>query len=76
MKIKLNALEVLLGIADEEALLEQSKMESIYAIRALKALVSSEKTGFIIVNKKENKSGQVFSEDFQIWFSRNEFDCL
>lgn len=68
MKVVLNSKETIESIYDENELMDLSIMESIYAIRTLKALVESVENGFIEVSK-QNNNGQVYSEKYQIWLS-------
>ncbi len=54
----------------ESELSELSVMESIYAIRKLKAVIESN-GGFIDV--KEGEDNQVYSEKYKIWFQEGEY---
>lgn len=69
MKVRLIPLEIALRIETEENLIDQSKMDSIYEIRALKAAIELE--GKDVEVTKVNDSGQVFIESHQIWLQPN-----
>jgi len=76
MRIKLFTEQVLENIPTEEDLTDQSIMESIYAIRKLKALAEAQEYGSIEVANKTNSCEQAFSEKYQIWFTVDEFNWL
>ncbi|CAL9964014.1 hypothetical protein VPHD479_0085 [Vibrio phage D479] len=59
-------------IESEDELAEQSIMESLYAIRALKAAA---KYGTLPIEVKLHAtSDQVWIEEFQIWLQSNEYE--
>lgn len=72
MKARLRKTTVLLNLPTEEQLLDQSRIESIYAIRKLKALLESEFMGSIEVSDEANTCGQRYCKRFDIWFDKDE----
>ena len=72
MKIKLNSGNLLKNLPTEEELLEQSKLESLYAIRSLKSLVESQENGFVIATET-NQHGQAYIESQGIWINKDEY---
>ena len=75
MKVKLLPENIIKYSYTEEELSDLSKLESFYLIRKLKACTKSQENSFIEVSKI-NQSNQVFSEEFQIWFSEHEYIML
>jgi hypothetical protein len=70
MLVKLRGRAILENTYGEEELTELSVLESIYAIRKLKAVIDAD-GNFIEV--KEGTDGQVYSEKYEIWFQENEY---
>lgn len=54
----------------ESELSELSVMESIYAIRKLKAVIESNGD---FIDVKEGEENQVYSEKYKIWFQEGEY---
>lgn len=71
LKIKIIPSAILAGLASEDTLLDQSKMESIYAIRKLR--VAMELVGQTIEITKTNSSDQVYIDSHEIWLNTDEF---
>lgn len=65
MNIKLIPEKISSTTASEEELLDLSKIESIYEIRALRAAIDLE--GFEIEVTKTNDRGQVYIDSHEIW---------
>ncbi len=75
MRVKLlNTIISNITNTSEEQLIEQSSIETIYYVRKLKALTKSNENGFIDITKKQTT--QVYSEEFEIWFTEDEFEIL
>lgn len=55
----------------ENELSELSVMESIYAIRKLKAVIESNGD---FIDVKEGEDNQVYSEKYKIWFQEGEYE--
>jgi hypothetical protein len=55
----------------ESELSELSVMESIYAIRKLKAVIESNGN---FIDVKEGEDNQVYSEKYKIWFQEGEYE--
>jgi len=70
MLVKLIGRVILEHTYGDEELTELSVMESIYAIRKLKAVIDAD-GNFIEV--KEGTDGQVYSEKYQTWFHKDEY---
>jgi hypothetical protein len=65
MKVKLDKETIINGIDSEEELLDSSKIESIYIIRQLKALLALGDSVF--EPEKVNGHNQCFLSEFDIW---------
>ena len=72
MEVRIKAHNLLKNLPTEEQLLGQSIMESLYAIRSLKALAESQENGFIIATKT-NQHGQAYIESQEIWINKDEY---
>lgn len=74
MQAKLNASTILANLPTEEQLSELSPLESLYAIRKLKALSDSLQNGFIMLeHRTENYA---YSEVYGIGFTSDEFSRI
>lgn len=73
MKVQLIRSNIIENLYSEEQLSDYGLMESIYAIRKLKALAESLATGSIEVQDSTNNSSQVFSVKYDIWFQAEEY---
>jgi len=71
--VKLKAEAVIKGLYTEEEILDLSKLESIYEVRKLKAVIKCMQTGYIVARYPINKFKQCFSEEFDIAFLKEEF---
>lgn len=65
MKVKLDKEKIMNAIPSEEELLDSSKIESVYIIRQLKALLALEESSF--EPEKVNQHNQCFLSKFDIW---------
>lgn len=65
MKVKLDKEKIMNEIPTEEELLDSSKIESVYIIRQLKALLALEESSF--EPEKVNQHNQCFLSKFDIW---------
>jgi hypothetical protein len=74
MKIQLVPHNIATGIMDEDSLADLSIMESIYAIRKLRAAILL--AGKVIEVDDPNKYGQVFLSDFDIGIAAEEYKIL
>lgn len=76
MFIKLIPLKIVERTDPESDLLDQSKMESIYAIRALKAAVELAGKTIEINDLHEHKNGQVYLKSYMIWLKPDTWVAL
>lgn len=75
MKVKLISKNILNYLYTENELADFSIMESFYTIRKLKSVIYSLENDYIEVSEpKEN--GQVYCEQFKIWFNINDYKIL
>ena len=65
MKVKLDKEKIMNAIPSEDELLDSSKVESIYIIRQLKALLALGDSVF--EPKTVNEHNQCFLSEFDIW---------
>ena len=72
MKVKLKK-DVILNSIDEDMLLDQSTIESIYTIRKLRALVESVEVGFIEVEEKRQHDCS-YSSKYEINFMSDSYE--
>ena len=72
MKVRLMPLEIANQVDTEDNLLDQSKMESIYEIRALKAAI--ELAGLEVEITQTNDNGQIFIDSHEIWLKPNTWE--
>lgn len=75
MKVKLIPKNIIIDSYSEDLLLDLPMYECLYIIRKLKACIKSYENDYIEVSEM-NKNKQVFSEEFNIWFSQNEYSIL
>lgn len=76
MKVKLISENILkYSYTEEELSFEYSKTESFYLIRKLKATIKSVENGGIEVLEPD-KNGQVYSDEFSIWFQDYEYKII
>ena len=75
MNAILHGQNVIDSLMSEEKYLDTSIVESLYAIRKLKGLVSSISNGGIVVGDA-NEHGQRFCEKFNVWFNENEMKII
>ena len=73
MRAMLNVAVILDNIPSEEHLLDHSQMDSIFAIRKLIAAAKTANEHEPIMLGGENAHGQRYSEDYKIWFNKEEF---
>lgn len=74
MIARLKRSDIINNLYSEEQFLDLSKMESLYAIRKLKALSESMDIGYITIDNIINN--QAFSEKYDIWFNQGEYDII
>ncbi|MCP4337384.1 MAG: hypothetical protein GY799_00515 [Desulfobulbaceae bacterium] len=74
MVIKIHQTEIAENIASEVDLLDQSAMESIYAIRKLRAGILLD--GYEIDVEDPNSHGQVFIKEYEIWINKGEYSII
>ena len=73
LRVKLNKNAVIKNLTTEEVLLDQSSVvDSLYIIRRLKGLIESITNGYIEVKNESNDYGQRYSEEFMVWFNKDE----
>jgi len=70
MLVKLVGKQIAKNIYSEEELSELSVMESIYAIRILKAVIDADGK---YIEVKETENNQVYSKKYKIHFSEGEY---
>jgi hypothetical protein len=70
MLVKLVGKQIAENIYSEEELSELSVMESMYAIRILKAVIDADGE---CIEVKEIENNQVYSEKYKICFSEGEY---
>lgn len=73
MTVKLKTKKILDSLSSEDSLLDSSAMDAIYDIRTLKGLIESNLRGFIDVSEPD-ENGQVFSDKYNIWYQRDQYD--
>lgn len=76
MKALLNVEAILNGMPEEEELLDQSAMESIYALRKLTAACRAAHYNQAVILGEPNSQGQRYCEVYEIWFNQDEFMLL
>lgn len=75
-KVKIIIEEIIDTLPSNEELGDSSIMETIYIFSKLRAYRKSLKDGFIEVHPDTNEYGQVYSDEFDIWFSKGEYENM
>jgi len=75
MIARLKKSNIIDNLYSEEQFLDLSKMELLYAIRKLKALLESMEIGYITIDRINNDK-QCFSEKYDIWFNQGEYEII
>lgn len=71
MKILIRPFHIAGSIPSEDELLDCSAIESIYAIRKLRAAILYQ--GMLVEVGEPNQHGQVFLGEFDIWINKEDY---